>query len=122
MTSKCTPTTTTPYVGIALVYELCDDVILAKCAESAAERFSDANEQLVALAVNMTAKLDRVVAAVQEGRHVNSLGELQGSASDFDRLCALRERAAEDVRHLAALARRQYTNEVADAILALVQS
>lgn len=45
-------------------------------------------------------KMQAVIVNLDEGYHVNSLGELQGSAQNFDRLCAAREMQA---KHITAL-------------------
>jgi hypothetical protein len=55
-------------------------------AESDARRVS---EQLVRKAKWLRDDMDRLIAQVEAGGSVNSLGEVQGSGSEVDRLCAL---------------------------------
>lgn len=58
------------------------------------------NEDLGRLAARLARIADDITNKVAGNYHVNSLGEVQGTALDIDRTCALREAKAEEVRRL----------------------
>jgi len=123
MTTPATHPELSRYQRAAMLHDLLNDTqpILMSMVAKAVDRFHDANDELTRLDRSIINTLDRCRLAVLQGRHVNERGELQTSAVDFDRACSLRQRAAEDVQHLAGLARKHCPNDgIADTILALI--
>ena len=57
-------------------------------------KFAQKSADLKSAAEYMIRKLERVIREIDADYHVNSLGELQGSAPQFDILCAERENLA----------------------------
>jgi hypothetical protein len=74
------------------------------------------SEALMKVACRVEELGQRVRSYLDERRHVNSLGELQGTALDFDRLCALRESAIESyvrARHYVVRGGRLHEDAIA---------
>lgn len=88
---------------------------LASLWASAASAASDADSRLLDAASSITDRVERVVRYVQSGSAINSLGELQGSAPQFDILCAQRQDAHQNVTRVEYAIRRAYPQ--ADALL-----
>lgn len=64
----------------------------SKCAVfEAALAYQDATDTVRSTALSIAQDMERVVRHLDEGYHVNSLGEVQGRGLDLDRACALRE-------------------------------
>lgn len=57
-------------------------------------------KQLRSDAEYMIRRMQSLLARLDEGNSVNSLGEIQGSALDIDRLCALRQERVEQITRL----------------------
>jgi hypothetical protein len=68
---------------------------------NAALKYSDATKSLKDEVAWLQRDLERVTKHLEEGYHVNSLGEVQSRGSNIDRLCALREAFAENLRAAA---------------------
>lgn len=68
--------------------------------------YGHANENLASELEYTTRTLDSVWERLDEDYQVNSLGELQSSAHDFDRACWARDEAAKNVKRAAHLAWR----------------
>lgn len=65
-------------------------------------------------------RIERTIASVDAGRHINDLGELQGAAPSFDIACARRQDAIEAVKRLAwALDGLPGTKRVGDQVRTL---
>lgn len=57
-------------------------------------------ERLGLAASDMRDKMERLARAVMTGRHISSLGEIQGSGSQLDILCALLDEQRRNVQLL----------------------
>ena len=64
--------------------------------------FASIDEQLITTAKDVATTMERLIARVDEGGRLNSLGELQGRGPELDRLCATREAQSKNVVHMAA--------------------
>lgn len=67
----------------------------------ALREYAQKSADLLSKAAQVRDTVDRVERYLAEDYNVNSLGELQGRASDFDRLCSERQAAAAHVTKLA---------------------
>ena len=56
--------------------------------------------ELRSKAESMIRRMQGVLAALDDDRHLNSLGEVQGLGPDIDRLCALRAQQIETIKRL----------------------
>lgn len=64
------------------------------------DKCEQSDKDILSQAAQITYRLERVTTNITEGYHVNSLGELQSSAAQFDIACALREERYAMQRHL----------------------
>lgn len=79
-----------------------DDDTLAALV-SAVRRYQHLGRELTRWAQTLRDDMDAVIKRVADGRGVNSLGEVQSTGLQVDRLCALREAKADEIRVLAHL-------------------
>jgi hypothetical protein len=63
----------------------------------AARNYHDVTKSLKGEVAWLRRDLERVEQHLEEGYHVNSMGEVQSKGSSIDRLCALREAYAESL-------------------------
>jgi hypothetical protein len=85
------------------------------------ENFLSLQEQVVVEAERIADRMFRLATKVKENNaHVNSLGELQGSAAQFDILCARMEDARKAVETSVRLARRVANDEFANDLEAVI--
>lgn len=77
------------------VYEQTGSADQSNLVGAALMAVADAEEQLAQAAQRVADRCARVQQYVERGQSVNSLGELQGSALDVDRCCAVLAKARE---------------------------
>lgn len=73
---------------------------LQELVDEAERRLESTEEQMFGLAVELQRTLNRAVDTLKSGLRVNPLGELQSSAREFDRLCAVHAATADELVRL----------------------
>lgn len=67
-------------------------------AINAIRRFADASGDLLRATHSLEQTATKVRRALEQGFHVNQLGELQGDGARFDMLCAMRQERLESAK------------------------
>lgn len=98
-------TTTKHTTARKLVERLTDVPLLQDALFEAWRDYRYHGEQIVRKADEVMSRATRAAQMVQNGQHVNVLGEIQSAGADLDRACTLREHAGETMKQWLYAAR-----------------